>query len=77
MRYLVIFGLGIGFLLMGAGLYALTLRKPGKSEKPAPALPNKSQLRAQAELAEETKKMRIGAACIGGLGLAMIIFSLI
>ena len=72
MRTLVFSGLGIGFILMGAGLYALTLRKPSK---PAPANPNKSQLREQAALAEETKKMRIAAACIGGVGLLMVIFS--
>lgn len=72
MRNLVFTGLGIGFLLMGAGLYALTLRKPAK---PLPANPNKSQLREQAALAEETKKMRIAGGCIGGLGLLMIIFS--
>ena len=72
MRTLVFTGLGIGFLLMGAGLYALTLRK---SSKPTPAVPNKSQLREQAELAQETKKMRIAAACIGGIGVLMVIFS--
>jgi hypothetical protein len=72
MRSLAFTGLGIGFLLMGAGLYVLTLRKPSK---PAPANPNKSQLREQAALAEETKKMRLAAAAIAGVGLAMIIFS--
>jgi len=73
MSPLVSGGLGIGFLLMGAGLLALTLRKPSK---PTPANPNKSQLREQAALAEETKKMRIAAAVIGGLGLALLAFSL-
>jgi hypothetical protein len=72
MRNLVFLGLGIGFILMGAGLYALTLRKPAK---PAPANPNKSQQREQAALVEETKKMRIAAGSIGGLGLAMVLFS--
>jgi hypothetical protein len=72
MRNLVIFGIGIGFILMGVGLFVLTLRKPAK---PAPANPNKSQLREQAALAEETKKMRIAAGSIGGLGLLMVVFS--
>lgn len=74
MRTLVFTGLGIGFLFMGAGLYALTLRKPSK---PAPGAPNKSQLREQAALADETKKMRIAAASVAGVGVAMILFSLL
>ena len=57
---------------MGAGLFALTLRKPSK---PAPANPNKSQLREQAALAEETKKMRLGAGIAAAIGIALIIFS--
>ncbi len=72
MRTLVFTGLGIGFILMGAGLYALTLRKPSK---PAPANPNKSQLREQAALAEETKKMRVAAGSIAGVGVLMVLFS--
>jgi len=72
MRSLVFAGLGLGFLLMGAGLYALTLRKPSK---PTPAVPNKSQLREQAALAEENKKMRIAAACTSAVGLALIVVS--
>ena len=71
MRHLVFTGLGIGFVLMGAGLYALTLRKP----KDAPAVPNKSQLREQAAMAEETKKMRMGATVIAAFGAALILLS--
>lgn len=74
MHPLVLSGLGIGFLLMGAGLYALTLRK---SSKPAPVNPNKSQLREQAALAEETKKMRIAAGGIGGLGIVLLVFAIL
>lgn len=73
MRQIVFSGLGLGFMLMGAGLYALTLRKP--SPKSAAAAPNKSQLREQAALAEETKKMRIAAGTIAGIGALMIVFS--
>ncbi len=72
MRTLVFSGLGIGFILMGAGLYALTLRKPAK---PAPANPTKAQQRDQAALAEETKKMRVAAAVSAGVGLLMVVFS--
>lgn len=71
MRYLVFSGLGIGFFLMGAGLYALTLRKP----KAPPALPTKTQLREQAALVEENKKMRLAAGVIGGLGALLVILA--
>lgn len=69
MRPLVFIGLGLGFLLMGAGLFALTLRKP---EKPAPVNPNARQQRELAALAEEKKKMHIAAGCAAGLGIVLI-----
>lgn len=72
MRNLVFAAVGLGFILMGAGLFALTLRKP---EKPAPAVPNKSQQREIAALAEETKKMRIGAGMAAALGIVLIVIS--
>ena len=71
MRALVFTGLGFGFILMGAALYALTLRK----SKPTPPNPNKSQLREQAALAEETKKMRVASGVIAGFGAVLVIFS--
>jgi len=49
MRSPAFFAIGLGFVLMGAGLLALTLRKPGS----APANPTKAQQREQAALAEE------------------------
>jgi hypothetical protein len=64
-------GLGIGFVLMGAGLYALTLKKA----KPTPATPTKSQLREQAALADETKKMRIAAGVVAGFGAVFILLA--
>jgi len=73
MRPLLLAGLGIGFILMGAGLYALTLRK----EKPAAANPTKAQLRDAAAMAEENKKMRlaaVGAAVLGGVLLLLMLF---
>lgn len=73
MRHLVFNGLGIGFILMGAALYALTLRKP----KPTPALPNKSQLREQAELAQETKKMRAASGITAAFGVVLILLTFI
>ena len=73
MRHLVFTGLGIGFILMGVALYALTLRK----QKSAPALPNKSQLREQTALAEETKKMRIAAAVTAAFGAVLILLTFI
>ena len=72
MRSLVFTGLGIGFLLMGVGLYALTWRKPK-----TPPHPTKAQVREQAERAEETRKMRMAASVIAVLGAALVIFSFI
>jgi hypothetical protein len=73
MRHLVFTGLGIGFILMGVALFALTLRKP----KPTPAIPNKSQLREQTELAEETRKMRIAAGITTAFGAVLILLTFI
>ena len=73
MSPLVLTGLGIGFILMGAGLHALTMRKG----KPTPAMPNKTQLREQAALAEETRKMRIAAGVVAGFGVLLILLTFI
>ncbi len=74
MRSLVFIGLGLGFLLMGAGLFALTLRKPAK---PARVNPNSKQKRELDALAEEKKKMLIAAACAGALGTVLLLLSLL
>jgi hypothetical protein len=58
---------------MGAGLYALTLRKG----KPTPAAPNKTQLREQAAMADETRKMRIAAGVAAGFGVVLILLTFI
>ncbi len=67
MRSSALFGLGLGFVLMGAGLFALTLRKA----KASPANPTKAQQRELIELAAEHKKMRLGAAVVVGFGLVL------
>ena len=69
----VFIALGLGFVLMGAGLFALTMVK----SKPGPANPSKTQLREQAALARETKKMRIAAGVVVGFGvlLSLMYFS--
>jgi hypothetical protein len=72
MHPFVFTGLGVGFILMGAALFALTLRKP---TKPTPAVPNKSQLREQAALADETKKMKIAAGATAGFGIVLLLLS--
>ena len=64
MRTPAFFAIGLGFILMGAGLFALTLRKAGRES----ANPTKAQQREQAALAEENRKMRIAAAVVGGVG---------
>lgn len=76
MPYLVFIGLGIGFLLMGVALYALTLRRP-KSIVPSGTNPTKSQLRESAERTAENKKMRIAAGCLTVFGALLVIFSFI
>lgn len=73
MRHLIFIGLGMGFILMGAALYALTLRKP----KSTPAIPNKSQLREQAALADETRKMRVASTVIAAFGLVLVLLTFI
>ena len=67
MRSPAFIALGLGFMLMGAGLFALTMRKA----QAAPAHPTKTQLREQAALAAETKKMRIAAGVVVGFGAAI------
>lgn len=64
--------LGIGFILMAIGLFVLTLRKP--KEEPG-AKPNTKQQRELAALAEEKKKMRIGAVVVAAFGAALIFIS--
>lgn len=66
--------LSVGFMLvlMGAGLFALTLGKK-KPEAAAPA--NKKELREQEARNEETKKMRLGAGILAGIGLVLILIS--
>lgn len=73
MRSLVFTGLGVGFILMGGALYALTLRKP----KPTSTTPNKSQLREQALLVEETKKMRVASGITAAFGVVLILLTFI
>jgi len=68
-RFLPMFAVGGGFALMGLALFALTLRKP-KELGPSPT---KSELRAREELAEETNKMRLGAALAVGLGVVLML----
>ena len=73
MRSPVFIALGLGFILMGAGLFALTLR----NSKATPANPTKAQLREQAALAAETRKMRIAAALVVafGAGVCLMFYS--
>jgi hypothetical protein len=69
---LTLLWLGIGFVLMAGGLFALTLRKP---KEPVPANPNSKQQRELAALAEEKKKMHIAAAVVAGFGFVLIAIS--
>ena len=73
MRSPAFIALGLGFMLMGAGLFALTLGKT----KDLPPNPTKTQVREHATLAAETKKMRLAAGIVVGFGLliALMFFS--
>jgi hypothetical protein len=73
MRPLVFTGLGVGFILMGIALFALTLRKP----KPTPVNPTKAQLREEAALAAETKKMRLASGITAVFGAVLILLTFI
>jgi hypothetical protein len=64
MRSPAFIALGLGFVLMGGGLYALTLIKI----KDVGPHPTKAQLRERVALAAETRKMRLAAGVIAGLG---------
>jgi hypothetical protein len=72
MRSSAFIAVGLGFVLMGAGLYALTLIKG----KPLPAEPTKAQLREQAARAVETRKMRIAAGVSAAVGLGLVLLFL-
>ena len=72
MRSLVFIALGFGFILMGAGLIALTLGK----RKELPPQPTKTQLREQAARAAEDKKMRLGGGIIAAVGLIIALIFL-
>ena len=71
MRPLVFTGLGIGFILMGAALYALTLRKA----KSVPPNPSKAQLREQAALTEENRKMRLASSVVAVFGVLLLLLT--
>ncbi len=71
MRTPVFIALGLAFVLMGAGLFALTLGKT----KELPAHPTKTQLREQATQAAETRKMRLAAAIVVALGCLISLMS--
>ena len=68
---LPIFAIGVFFVLVGGGLLALTLRKP----KAPSAIPNKTQQREQARLQDESKKLRLAAGILGGLGIILMLIS--
>lgn len=70
-QYPALLAAGIFFILLGAGLIALT-RRPLKAMPPRPT---KSDLRERSALEAEMRKMKLGAAICGGLGILMIALS--
>ena len=68
-RSLPMFAVGGGFALIGLGLFALTLRKP----KELGPNPTRAQLRERDELAQETNKLRMGAAGAVVIGAALML----
>lgn len=73
MRSIAFIALGVGFILMAAGLFALTLRKANE----LPANPNKSQLREAEALAEENRKMRLAAGIVAAIGVVTALATLL
>ncbi len=61
------------FLLIGAGLFALTMSK----QPSLPARANNSQLREHAERMAEMKKMRIAGYFMAGVAAVLLIVGLI
>lgn len=72
MRYPAFFAFGLGFVLMGAGLFALTMRK---AKGATLVNPSKTQLREKAALDAETRKMRLGAGLAVGLGAVLCVIA--
>jgi hypothetical protein len=73
MRQFGLLPTGIIILLIAAGLFALTLRKPEQKSPGAPL--NKSQQREAAAREEELKKMRLGAGILAGIGVLLMVLS--
>lgn len=84
MRSLPIFGIGLSFVLVGAGLLLFSLRKPAVA---TPEAPKKVKFRAgrvpvkrsapnlDAERAAENKKLRIAGGALLALGVAVMAIS--
>lgn len=71
MRSLPLYGLGMFFLLVAAGLLALSWRKP----KPVSPLARKAELRELEALRKESTKMRVAAGIAAGFGVLLILIS--
>lgn len=69
MRSQAFIAVGLGFVLMGAGLFALTLRR----DPPPPAQPTKAWQRGEAARVAERRKMRLAAGVVAGAGAALVV----
>ncbi|MDO8542015.1 MAG: hypothetical protein Q7S40_16375 [Opitutaceae bacterium] len=72
MRSLSLYGFGMFFVLAGAALFALSLRKP----KPLPPTAKKSAVREEAALQAESKKLRIAAGVTAGIGVLLLLIAI-
>ncbi len=71
MRSLPTYGLGMVFVLVGIAFLALSWRKA----KPASLPVKKSELRQEAALRSDARKLRIAAGIMAGLGILLIALS--
>lgn len=71
MRSLPIYGLGVVLVIMGLGLFVFSVA----TAKPVAPTAKKSELREQEIVRANTKKLRIAAGALVGLGALLIVLS--
>jgi hypothetical protein len=71
MRSLPLFGIGIGFALLGLALFALTLR----GDKWSPSQKKSSGLREQQSRRDEAIRLRMTAAGVALTGVVLMLIS--
>ena len=71
MRSLPLLGLGAGFVIIGFGLFLITLIK----SKPSSANPKKAEQRELEVQREDTKKLRLASIGVVAFGVVLLLMS--